>query len=536
MTVVTELAGTGFRICLAESGSHESTNKGNALQKLHVDEGLEIKPYSRERRLGGCSTTWAGLSSPLDEIDFSPRDFMEFSGWPISREELIPYYKQASERYRFPRLESIEGRPSEKARHHSDLRASWAVLEEKTFLAQADAQNFWKEHGDIFENHSGCDCYYNLSIKRLCTSQSGEIQTAEARTAIGRRITIEAKTFVLACGGIENARILLNSNDLHPAGLGNQYDQVGRYFMNHPKVNSGTLRLTKNIRDSPYYFGAMQDGLAGYTGLRFCEDEQRKLGVLNSYVRFVPVYPWSKNAGVEGLVYFVKKCKSIRSYLKWQSAKRIVPLRDYSETGDDSLLQNAEKSILDYAKLVGLIAVNLPTVFRYGWSRLMDKRNSPPITKVELRNFLEMEPHPENRVSLGNELDLHGDRIAKVSYQLTDLDLRSICELHKALAKEVSRQGIGTLESDIENHRHAFEDASHHMGTTRMGKDAASSVVDENCRIHGVRNVYLAGSSVFPTSGCANPTYTIVALSIRLAAHLRLNHRQYNLAGCTYRQ
>ena len=136
---------------------------------------------------------------------------------------------------------------------------------------------------------------------------------------------------------------------------------------------------------------------------------------------------------------------------------------------------------------------------------------------------MEMEPRAENRVTLGDTKDEYGEPLPHVHHECSELDKRSLIELHRVLGQEVAALGLGRLESRLgQEHPWPIDhDASHHMGTTRMGSDPKSSVVDLNCKIHGVDNVYVAGASVFAMSGCANPTMTLVALAIRLADHLK---------------
>ncbi len=166
------------------------------------------------------------------------------------------------------------------------------------------------------------------------------------------------------------------------------------------------------------------------------------------------------------------------------------------------------------------IAGDLPRVTSYLRHRLTRKR--PRIRRVRLRNFMEMEPHPENRLVLGSERDVWGRPLPHAHHVCTALDRRSLVALHEVLAREFERTGVGRLESALATAEPwpIDQDASHHMGTTRMGLDPSTSVVTPDGRLHEVPNVYCAGASVFPTAGCANPTYTIVALAVRLARHL----------------
>ena len=160
-------------------------------------------------------------------------------------------------------------------------------------------------------------------------------------------------------------------------------------------------------------------------------------------------------------------------------------------------------------------------VLNYLYHRLV-KKTGPDIKTIRLRNFMEMEPDPENRVLLGEEKDACGQPVPVVRHRCSELDRRSLVALHETLVDEVARNDLGQLISRLheEDPWPIDLDASHHMGTTRMGDDPRNSVVNSDCRLHAIDNVYLAGGSVFPTSGCANPTFTMVALSIRLAEHL----------------
>src|SRR5690606_22521604 len=256
-------------------------------------------------------------------------------------------------------------------------------------------------------------------------------------------------------------------------------------------------------------------------GLRLREDEQEARRVLNAYVRFEPLFPWSDNRGVEAAVLLAKRSGALLG--RWKASRRgeVVELRDYAETGDDSDLQNARKGPLEWAGLVGTVVANAVPVARYARARLLDRRGTA-VTEVRLRNFLEMAPDPENRVVLDRTVDAYGSPRARVRHRLGELDRRSIVELHAVLEGALERAGVGRLRSDLATADPwpIDEDASHHLGATRMGDDPASSVVDRDLRLHEVENVHVCGGSVFPTAGCANPTFTIVALAIRLAAHL----------------
>lgn len=521
MTLANELSSSSLRVCVLESGNRVPTPRGDALRKVG-SEGIHINDYSRERVLGGASTTWAGLSSPLDEIDMVPRDFVSHSGWPIRRDQLVPYYESASLRYEFPSLEAFDSDDMHDIYRQGDATMKWSSVSEKVFLAHNEPTNFGARFEHIFRD-ARIDLYTNATVLSLSAKTPGsDVDHAIVRSSDGRTHLFGARRFVIATGGIENARILLNSKDRCERGLGNEHDQVGRYLMNHPKNNFGIIQLNVSIRELPYYFGFMYRGFSGFVGLRLSESKQRESGCLNSYVRMEPIYGWSDNVGVRAAIAFVKNSKSFFDNWKQKQHDEVVSLRDYAETGDDSELQNARRGLLGWCKIFLLILVNLPCVFQYAFYRLIGKRG-PQVVAVRLRNFMEMAPREDNRVILGSDKDLYGQPVPRVKHSCGDLDKNSLMALHERLAEELSANGFGQLESDWQNETEwpINMDASHHMGTTRMGSDPKESVVDSNCRVHSVSNVYMAGASVFPTSGCANPTFTIVALAIRLAEHLR---------------
>jgi hypothetical protein len=290
--------------------------------------------------------------------------------------------------------------------------------------------------------------------------------------------------------------------------------------MNHPRNPLGLVSLAADLRHLPAYFGCLSRGQAAYIALRLDDRTQQERGVLNAYVRLEPLYPWSDVEAVQLLINYIKSRRWLWERLQHYKGE-FAALRDYSETGDDSSLKILG-AVPTLPRLVGSMLRTPGPVARYAFHRLVDRRTRPRVQAVRLRNFMEMQPHPDNRVTLASETDCYGQPLPLVRHSPTALDRRSLIELHRVLGDELQAGGLGTLTSSLAEHDPwpINDDASHHMGGTRMGSSPSTSVVDADGRLHGVPNVYVAGSSVFPTSGYANPTYTIVALSIRLGAHL----------------
>lgn len=520
-TVVNELQEDGLSCCVLESGKRKKTVFADSLKQLEF-EGLEIKGYSRERCLGGTSVTWAGLTSPLDPIDLEPRPWLEYSGWPITYCELESFYNQAS-KYRFFPIDKFQTQAWSHIAQLASSRPVWSNMKRKVFLASSEPQNFAKEFNSWLESDN-IDLILDASVVGL-RGRNGESEVTHAivRDCQGAEQHIRANVFVLAANGIENARLLLLSQGQKKDGLGNQNGVVGRFFMNHPKNYFGSLQFTTSQKSLPDYFGFLENDVAGYVGLRLRPDLQRQQGVLNSYTRLQPMYDWTDNRGIESLLYFIKRSASVKDVFRRINQGRVVELRDYAETGDDSDLQNAGKTPFDLLKMMALIVSNAPDVGKYLFYRAVSKRK-PNVSRARLRNFMEMEPDPQNRITLSEKRDHFGNAIPRLNCRLTKMDRRSIAEVHQNLLVDLARNKWATLQSPLTAEEEPWpigDDASHHLGTTRMGSDPKTSVVDKNCRIWGIGNVYISGGSVFPTSGCANPTFTVVALAIRLAEHLR---------------
>lgn len=520
-TLAAELEGSGLRVLMLESGRARVSARGDRLRAVE-SEGLHIKEYSRERVLGGASTTWAGLSSPLDPADLGERPWVPHAeSWPIPREELQSGYAAAAERYGFPEAGAYLPGGFDSFAAKGDLRPTWQDLEEKVFLARDDPQNFGKTVRQMAER-DGVDLWLDATVQRVLVDDAGAARGVQVSSSKGHGFEVHCSTIVLATGGIENARLLLLSPGENGAALGNAHDRVGRYFMNHPKNYGGVLHLAEPVEELPYFFGCLYQGFAGYAGLRLKETMQTERQLLNCYVRFEPLFPWSDNEGVESLVLLVKRSGALFRFWKRSKRDQVVEIVDYSETGDDSDLQNQRKDAFDWFKVIGNVLLNLPSVLSYAWFRAIARRR-PKVKRARLRNFMEMEPDPENRVVLAEERDEDGRPLPRVISRCTPLDRRSMVAVQEVLREEIERQGLGRLESDlsVDDPWPIDQDASHHVGTTRMGREPRTSVVDANLQVHGVPGLFCAGGSVFPTSGCANPTMTIVALSVRLAQHLR---------------
>ena len=432
-TIYREFLDSSLRIALVESGGLQPDPETQKLRAARSD-GIQIDRESRQRFLGGTMNSWQHACVAMDPIDFRPRAWVPLSGWPLTRRSLDPYYHRAAQILEIPsppQLQKVVGElPAEPRLRAEPMRATMVVY-------APPKQGFDAELATRLRNSEHHDLFLHSNLTRIDWGDEGRrrVNSIRVQALQGPPFDIQARILVLACGGIENARLLLAT------GAGNANDLVGRCFMEHPKGEYGYLKLRQPLETRPFA-EFEHGGLRCACGLTAGEPTQARLRMLNCSLRLYP--------------------------------------------------RPAEPSA--------------------------------PFGKLALKNFQEMQPDPSNRVTLGSEKDRLGLPRAQIRCRLSELDRGSMIRLHRLLGEHFQALGLAELEGELESqleHWPLTRDASHHMGTTRMGDSPANSVVDANCRLHQVDNLYVAGSSVFATSGHSNPTYTIVALSLRLADHLK---------------
>ncbi|TCN17228.1 GMC oxidoreductase [Sinorhizobium americanum] len=494
-TTALELKGSGLSVCILESGTETPTSAIDDL-KFVESEGLRIREDSRERALGGTSLTWSGFVAPLDAIDFEPRRGIH-DGWPVSRSEIQSNIDNLGYRYIMPSADAFEY--DREAVGENCRIPTLPSLDPKVFRTQTPPFRYGRtfRHTFLPENF---DLFLGATVVKFAWHREMTREVVDAAVvadASGRFHEVRARTFVLAASAIESVRILLNSDN-----LGNAHDQVGRYFMNHPKGNVGSVIFSNALTPSHELFERKYQNFSGYVGLRLKEGLQREQGDLNSYIRLEITrdegnFPKAKELS-----------KAFRSTLK------AIGRGDFRGAGLSGI------SMIRRADGLGQIIVRAVKRMRNSNIRL--------VKTARLRCFVEMEPIPDHRITLTDRRDRFGVPLPKVSHTVSEHALRSVERLISKIEKEFAQTNFGKVYraqgalADL-----LSADASHHLGGARMGEDPTSSVVDPSLRVHSSDNLYIAGGAVFPTGGNANPTLTIVGLSIRLAKVIkdRMGHR-----------
>ncbi|HEY0810255.1 MAG TPA: GMC family oxidoreductase [Longimicrobiales bacterium] len=495
ITLALALGGTDRSVALIESGGFEfdratqSLYDGKSVGRTHVPLSS-----SRVRFFGGTTNHWGGWCRPLENIDFESRAWVPHSGWPIARRELDPFYRRAHE---IVGLGPFAYDAASWERRGQGRRMPLDPQRFDTVMFQMHATRFGVVYREqVLKLNNVRTLIHSNVVELVASGDSREISDAHVATFAGNTFKVRSRIYIVACGAIENARILLASNRARPAGIGNEHDLVGRFFMDHLQfVGAAELLPVEGRFDpslylqrmaSPQVFGAVVPTDAVL-------EANRSLGFGMTVLPRFPKY-LDQAAYSEG----------------WESF-RALARRAAGGPAEGAL-----------TKHLWNVLSSMDRVANAAYGRLAASR---VIRQYGIKFQSEQMPNPDSRVTLDEDRDPLGMRRTKLEWRLAEEDFRTIRNGLELFAREVGRAGIGRLQIPDRVRDLAWRDAVigswHHMGTTRMASDAKKGVVDSNCRVHSMANLYIAGSSVFPTVGYANPTLTLTALALRLAERVK---------------
>lgn len=485
----------GLRILLLESGDLKHSAAAQDLNRGASNEPNYPFLGSRSRGFGGTSRIWYGACIELDPLDFAKRDWLPFSGWPIDAAELAPHYRATRSFFAIPDLDGAARELEATGFHGGGLEAK--------VVAHSDPVDLGRKYWSRLNADPNVICKLDATVTCLHLSEDRDrISRVDVNSSNGERVHVRADKVVLACGGIENARLLLHSNGEVEEGLGNRHDVVGRYHMEHPMRAVGVLPV-----------GDKAQGLRGFTDRGMAGDVdvvgtlglsrvlRERHGLLDLHLRVYRFHPMEATSPVV-------------------AGKEAMQRRH--GPGGLSQLSRMVRSAL---------APGVPRYLAWHFAGKLAPRT--PFDHVRFTAFLEQEPEAENRITLSDRVDRFGVPLPHLAWRESEFMRQSHRRSLELLEETFRNKGFGRLlHGDEET---AFLSAYnkhglHHMGSTRMHDDPRFGVVDRDCRVHGIRNLYVAGSSVFPTGGAANPTWTIAALAHRLADHLIARHGASNSA------
>jgi len=514
LTIAREFANQNFQVYLLESGGVECDEDTQSL----CDGVIVGDPYpelrsTRRRQLGGTSHWWEGQNGyqqygwrclPLDEIDFEQRDWVPYSGWPFTRADLDPFYERAQ------RVCQI-GSYAYDTEYWQDQRAKPLTFKSDRLTTSMSQYGL----RDPFTSEYPAALRQIPNITTLLYANVMEIETDETTQTVtrlriaclqGKQVWLTAKVVILATGGLENARLLLASNRQQPAGLGNQHDVVGRYFMDRPILSCMLAPYSRKLFEQTNLYDIYPTkGVPVMARVKLTEAVMRQERLMNNGAQLFPrPLPHQREATL-----------ALRDLLT--SLRQGKPPQDLSKRlrvilqGSDYVIAAAFWSAIR----------QIPALRRGGWSYLPYEKQR--FSLVEIFYQIEQAPDPNNRIVLSAEHDRLGQPKTEIHWRINDIDIQHALRIQEIWADEFAKAGIGELQVAKDWAEQKFEKTAmhHHLGATRMHHDPKQGVVDANGKVHGISNLFVAGCSVFPTAGYANPTLTMIALSLRLADHVK---------------
>ncbi|HEY7462771.1 MAG TPA: GMC family oxidoreductase [Gemmatimonadota bacterium] len=498
ITLALEFADGPFRVCLVESGG---LGFEKSTQDLYRGDSVGLPYFAlRQARMagfGGSTGVWAGWCRPLDGIDLEARDWVPHSGWPFDSAHLDPFYARAHPLCQLgPYVYAPEAWETERARR---LPLETPQLTTSVFQISPPTR-----FGDLYrhriERSNNIQTLLHANVLELeATDFRAGVTRVRAATLDGKTFSIAAKLFILAAGGLENPRLLLLSDGGGRTALGNEHGLVGRFFGEHPYIDSGSFILSDPRLQLGFYYPRRIGGT----------DATRVRGVFS-----LAEATLRREKLVNCSILFRPKHESHAAY----RAPGVEALRQLWE------IWRSKDVPTGLARLVRGMLSDIDKVAVSAYRRAF-VGDDEPVDHVRVRTCVESVPNPESRVTLTGERDRLGRRAIRLDWKLDGLEMKSIRRAHELLDAGLRGAGLGRLEVNLEPGASGWPPSMvagrHHMGTTRMHRDPRQGVVDEHGRVHGLSNLFVTGSSVFPSTGYVNPTLTIVALALRLADHVK---------------
>ena len=515
---------TQTRILLLESGGLGAEPKSQALyQGTVTDEALHSPPdHYRQRRFGGTTTIWGGRCMPFDPIDFEAREYVPHSGWPMDYDTVARFYPQANRLCEAGEFSYV----AEHALPGDDRPIiqgfAGAHFTANTLERFSCPTNFAARYGERLRRAANITVVLHANVTAIKLHAGGRaVESLGFQSLTGARGSVRAAHYVLATGGLEVARLLLANRSVHGNGIGNDRDLVGRFYMCHLAGTIGSIALLGPLNAVYHGYQLSAEGI--YCRRRFAlkprVQREQRLGNFIARLHHPRITdPRHHDAILSGL-YLGK------AFISYEYGKRLHGEEQVSWATWCRHVRNVAGAPLDLAAFAWHI-------FR---DRMLADRKFPSIIIKSKANLYSLDFHAEqepnflSRVALGTEVDTLGMPRLEVDWRYTSGDVATVQRSLALLREDIERSQVGSFDYDpaaveFEMIRYGAY-GGHHIGTARMGTDPASSVVDPDCRVHGVDNLFVNGAATFPTSSQANPTLTLVALSLRLAEHLKTRLR-----------
>jgi choline dehydrogenase-like flavoprotein len=420
-----------------------------------------------------------------------PRPWISRAGWPVPADEIVPFYDVAAQ------FLGIDMESFEIGALETSDRLLLAPHTDRVSTSVSQIVRERRRFGKYFRDELRCSARIRVLLHatatELVTDGAGRrVAAVTGVTEPERRFTARSTIVVLAAGAIENARLMLLSRDRQPRGLGNGYDLVGRYFMDHPCVDLAKIWVRDRPARAKFY-----DSQYAVHSFRQC------LGLhVNPEIQ-AREHIAAASCFLEAEAYGEETTASASLKALYMDLRR----RKGNPQTARHLLNTA----------CGLPAV-IPLVAWHGLGV------EAAVKFRALRAVIEPRPNPASRITLSVDKDRLGMNRTCLDWRLDETDRQTVRRTAQIVCSALRKSGCMVVEplpgaldgSCLSSPKGTW----HHIGTTRMAADPRQGVVDVNCRVHGLNNLFVAGSSVFPTAANHSPTFTILALTARLAEHV----------------
>jgi choline dehydrogenase-like flavoprotein len=481
------------RIIVVESGLKNGDAALSALNEIdNPANNYEGALAGRSRGLGGTSLLWGGKLLPLSAHDALPRPYLNLGGWPFDLAELDPYYQEIES------LMRVDGEP-----HDGKITEQ---LDPKGFLPRDDADFClrWPKRPTL-KNHNlayifrreierldNLEIWVGATVSAFAFDLSSRITALTALNHAGKILRIVASEYLITAGTLESTRLLLIADQQSNHTISRGCNALGRYFNDHLGLNAAILRprnktLTNLILSDRYTFSTLR-----HLHFELRSEAQEKSGIGSAYF----------DVGAE-------------------------LLDDSALTKAKHLVQGVKRGQLDFTfeDLKAMLQDSPSLFWTAQWQWIRKQKYWPPNSVLQIKIWVEQLPQWQNRICLSDHKDAL--QLPRLSLKWTktaaeeksfrtmvekirrywDRHLARVCDLE--WKPEALNSGSRIVDSAV--------DHFHPAGSTRMGKNSSDSVVDSHLRVHRIANLSVASASVFPTSGSANPTLTVMCLAMRAA-------------------
>jgi choline dehydrogenase-like flavoprotein len=465
------------------------------------------------RGIGGASWLWGGRCVRFEDFDYEARDYIPSSGWPLSAQDIAPTEAAAAD-YMDCGLPVF---------HSAD--DGWAGLGE----VRVTQLERWSRQPRL-ASRLGKRVVDHCRIAVLCQAAAVDLELDPDGTAVdhvvvhheGLTLDVRARTFVLACGGVETTRLLLNVQRRLPDHFGGADGPLGRFYMGHLQGSIANIQLNDPSDVGKLDFYSDDDNVYVRRRFSISGPAQRARRLLNTsfHIDNSPFHDAGHRNPTLSLVFLALSFPPVgrrilaegirlrhigRGPRRYRAHVANIVRRPWRAAAD--VLQILRKRYLSSVRKPGFLLPNSAGLYA-------------------MHFHAEQVPDPNSRITLNGTHGADGQPGIDIDFRYSEQDVDSVLASHQYLDERLRASGRARLvylvaeEGRAAAVRSQASDGFHHIGTTRMSAEPGDGVVDRDCRVHGIDNLFIASSSVFRTGGEANPTFLAVCLAVRMARHL----------------